>query len=127
MKTFENAYAPTQHSVLLCPVRIAAKACSLLTEAGSKATAAEVRAGYAAYRAAKASIGIDEDYTPAAIPEDTPKSPRKNVRPAFGSDVEAARRDAKRARSRIYNAALQARTKAARDAAKEAQENGIHR
>ena len=126
MKTYVNAYAPVQHSGLLCPVRIAAKACSLLTEPGSKATPAEVRAGYAAYRAAKASIGIDEDYTPRAE-DDTPKPPRKNVRPAFGSAVEAARRDAKRARSRIYNAALQARTKAARDAAKEAQENGIHR
>ena len=117
MKTYVNAYAPVQHSGLLCPVRAAAKACSLLTEAGSKATPAEVRAGYAAYRAAKASIGIDEDYTPRAE-DDTPKPPRKNARPVFRT--EAARLDAKRARSRVYNAALQARTKAARDAAKEA-------
>ena len=124
MKTFENAYAPTQHSGLLCPVRIAAKACSLLTEAGSKATAAEVRAGYAAYRAAKASIGIDEDYTPRAE-DDTPKPPRKNARNVFSSGTERA--DAKRARGRVYDTALRARTKAARDAAKEAQENGMHR
>ena len=117
MKTFENAYAPTQHSGLLCPVRIAAKACSLLTEAGSKATAAEVRAGYAAYRAAKASIGIDEDYTPRAE-DDAPKPPRKNARPVFSSGTERA--DAKRARGRVYDTALRARIKAARDAAKEA-------
>ena len=64
MKQFVNAYAPVNHSALLCPIREAAKVWAVLTEEGSGASAADKRAALVAYHAAKKSAGIDEDWTP---------------------------------------------------------------
>ena len=65
MKQFTSNYEPQNHAAIPCPIREAAKVWSVLTEPGSRATAAEKRAALVAYHAAKKSAGIDEDWTPA--------------------------------------------------------------
>ena len=90
MKQFVNAYAPINHSALLCPIREAAKVWAVMTEAGSGATQEEKDAAQSAYRAAKRAAGIDEIWTPAKRSSfDAP--PDGKPRPVFTEKARKAR------------------------------------
>ena len=99
MKQFVNAYAPVNHSALLCPIREAAKAWAVLTEVGSGATQEERDAAQGVYRAAKRAAGIDEVWTPAKQSSfGAPQAPKP--RPVF--TTEAQRAEARKARNQRY-------------------------